>query len=242
MVGYNAGMDEKYQLVFRGEVLDGQHRAVVKRRLMESLKLNEAQADRLFGGAAVVLKKSVDAKTAAGFQGLFKKAGARLRVHALAAEQGSIPGNTQSDTTKPGNSMINSATPATAAPPDTALPAATASAGPTFSLLSLEEIDQLVAGQAETRVEIDAPDFSVAEPGEALQEPREPVVITLPEADFSIAEPGVDLLDEPVKVEAVALGPLTFELAEVGATIGDDTPKVLPPAPDTSHLQIAEEA
>ena len=34
-------MDERYRLIFRGEILDGQHRAVVKRRLTELLDLKE---------------------------------------------------------------------------------------------------------------------------------------------------------------------------------------------------------
>jgi len=57
-----------------------------------------------------------------------------------------------------------------------------------------------------------------------------------------VAEVGADLLVEPAQVEAVELGPLNFELAEVGATIGDDRPAPATPAPDTSHLRIAEEA
>ena len=79
-------MDESYRLVFRGEVLDNQHPAVVKKRLIAALKLTDAQGERLFSGASVVLKQSADTKTAARFQGLFRQAGARLRVLPVAPE------------------------------------------------------------------------------------------------------------------------------------------------------------
>ena len=50
-------MDERFRLVFRGEILEGQHRAVVKRRLTDLLKLSEAQLDKLFSGNPVTIKR-----------------------------------------------------------------------------------------------------------------------------------------------------------------------------------------
>jgi len=64
MMRYNPQMDGMYELVFRGEVLDGQHRAVVKRRLRELLNLSESQADNLFADKRVVIKSSADESTA----------------------------------------------------------------------------------------------------------------------------------------------------------------------------------
>ena len=73
-------MDDVYRLIFRGEVLQGQHPSVVKKRLAKSLKLDEAQSEELFAGQPVVLKREADTKTAAKFQALFKEAGGRLRL------------------------------------------------------------------------------------------------------------------------------------------------------------------
>ena len=73
-------MEERYRLVFRGELLEGQHRAVVKRRLTELMQLSEVQVEKLFSGAPVVLRSDVDRKTAAKYQTLFKQAGGRLQV------------------------------------------------------------------------------------------------------------------------------------------------------------------
>lgn len=51
-------MSEQYRLVFSGEVLDGQHAAVVRKRLAAVLKLDDERMDVLFSGKAVVVKKA----------------------------------------------------------------------------------------------------------------------------------------------------------------------------------------
>lgn len=73
-------MSELYRLIFRGEVLEGQHAAVVRRKLGQLLSIDEVRLDRLFSGQPVVVKADADAESAARYQGLFRKAGARLRV------------------------------------------------------------------------------------------------------------------------------------------------------------------
>lgn len=69
-----------YNLVFRGEVLDGQDRAAVARRLMALLKIDAPKVKALFSGQPVVLKRNVPKSVAARFQAAFRDAGARLRV------------------------------------------------------------------------------------------------------------------------------------------------------------------
>jgi hypothetical protein len=71
-------MTDSYKLIFRGEVLEGQHPAVVRKRLGESF--GAQHLDLLFSGRPVVIKRQVDAASAARLQALFKQAGARLRV------------------------------------------------------------------------------------------------------------------------------------------------------------------
>ena len=73
-------MTERYRLVFRGEVLEGQHKAVVKQRLGAALKVEGERLDAMFTGKAVTIRKDADTDTAAKFQIAFKRAGARLRV------------------------------------------------------------------------------------------------------------------------------------------------------------------
>lgn len=86
-------MSDTYRLVFRGEVLEGQHPAVVRRKLGQLLSLDDAKLDRLFSGQAVVVKEAADKDYAARLQAAFHKAGARLRV-AASASAAADPGPT----------------------------------------------------------------------------------------------------------------------------------------------------
>lgn len=242
---YNAAMDEKYQLVFRGEVLDGQHRAVVKRRLVESLKLTDEQAEKLFSGTAVVLKKAVDAGVAARYQALFKQAGGRLRVHSLApaapAEMPKPPASAPAAKAIAPEPAATAASAPKTAPESVAAPAVDQESS-ALTLLSLEEIDQAVAQTSRQRLEINAPDFVVAELGVDLADRVEPVVAVLPETDFSLAAAGEDLLEVRPEPAVLEVGPLDFEVAEVGANLALPSDRPAPAAPDISHLQITEEA
>lgn len=73
-------MSHAYKLVFRGEVLEGQHPAVVRKRLGSTAGFADAQLDKLFSGQPIVVKRAADEATAARLQAMFKKAGARLHV------------------------------------------------------------------------------------------------------------------------------------------------------------------
>ncbi len=214
-------MDEKYRLVFRGEVLDGQHRAVVKRRLMESLKLTEEQMEKLFSGSAVVLKKSVEAKVAARYQALFKQAGGRLRVHPV----GETP----------------PAATAAEQPPVSVKSASAPEPASTLSLVSQEEVDRSVAAAKAERTEITAPEFSLAELGEDLSEATEQIIAPIPEVDFTLADVGVVLGAENTTEDVVDVGELDFEVAAVGTILVEPDQDPVPKAPDVSHLQLAEE-
>ncbi len=211
-------MDERYRLIFRGELLDGQHRAVVKRRLAELLKLQDAQVDRLFGGKPVILKRDVDRETAARYQALFKKAGGRLRVSAANAADSS--GHAE-------------AGPAPSAAPDAG--SDTGKEAPAFEVQST-----WFPPPAEPRGEIEAPDYSIAAVGSDLSDAREDAPPPAPDVDFELAEVGVDLLTERSQIPVVEVGPLDFEVAEVGADIGSPSGASEARAPDVSHIALVE--
>lgn len=69
-----------YNLLFRGEVLEGQDRSAVARRLMVLLKIDAPKVKAMFSGRPVVLRRHVSKDVAARFQAAFREAGARLRV------------------------------------------------------------------------------------------------------------------------------------------------------------------
>jgi len=88
-------MDERYRLVCRGDVQDGQHRAGVKKRLGQLLKIDGEKLEALFTGDGVVIRRETDAATAAKVEAAFKQAGARLRVVPLTTAESSSAEPTQ---------------------------------------------------------------------------------------------------------------------------------------------------
>ena len=208
-------MSERYRLVFRGEVHEGQHPAVVKKRLGQVLKLDGERLEALFSGKAVTLKRDADTSTAAQYQALFKKSGARLRILPL-DQSGDAPGATPAATT-PGRSTGSLEL----------LP-------PRSDLLRADERSTVEPVEVDvSHIRLQGAVFEVADES-SVESPPAPDV-----SHLSVAEPGARLA--PVSGDAspvVDLGDLTFEVAEVGATM-DQRPRGVPPeVPDTSHLQI----
>jgi hypothetical protein len=72
--------DQRYDLSYRGLLRPGADPEETRRRLGAIFKLNEAGLERLFTGKPVVVKRDVDAATAAHFERLFAQAGAELSV------------------------------------------------------------------------------------------------------------------------------------------------------------------
>lgn len=221
-------MAETYRLVFRGEVLEGQHRAVVKRRLSELLHLDDARVEKLFSGKPVLLKRGVDRDTAARYQAQFKQAGGRLRVQ---AEDASFAGGASSPA-----SAARTAEPATDETSQPRRPGANRNIdAPEFTVLTA-----YFPPPSEPRAEIAAPDYGVAEVGTNLLEPAPAVPPVVVDVDFELAEVGADLLVDPPEPVTVELGTLDFELAEPGADLAPAREPTADVAPDISHLALVE--
>ena len=72
--------ERRYDLSYRGLLSPGADPEEARRRLGAIFKLNEAGLGRLFTGKPVIVKRDVDAETAAQFERLFAQAGAELTV------------------------------------------------------------------------------------------------------------------------------------------------------------------
>ncbi len=236
-------MSDTYKLVFRGEVLDGQHPAVVRKRLAAAASFQEAQLDKLFSGQPVIVKREADTATAARLQGLFKNAGARLRV---------LPVDGEATRAAPSTAVE---TPAATDTADSAgyelLPAGS-------DLLRQNERTEFVPRNVDTgRLSLEGARFtlpdaaparatgpdishlSLAAAGSDLGEPSE-APPEAPVPDFGLAEAGVDLGQLSVAVAApLDLEQLDFELAPAGADLAPARRAAPPPAPDTSGLSLA---
>jgi hypothetical protein len=237
MMRYNSPMDGMYRLVFRGEILDGQHRAVVKRRLKELLNLSDSQVETLFAEGPVVIKRNVDEATAKKYQVLFKKAGGRLRAVPAAERAGAVvvPATAAATTSETMSETSSKTTSETTA--ETAHETAAADASEGLSLQSYG----FTPPASEPVAELEAPDFAVAELGAVLAEQRSEVRPVVRDVDFEVAEVGADMLTEPVAEVQVRVTDVDFDLAEVGADIGDRQEQAIPPPPDISHLGLVEE-
>ena len=92
-----------FDVVFRGDILDGATTDEVKRRVATSFSLNDAAVDKLFSGSVVYVKRNIDKLTAQRiYQRLFD-AGAQARVVESCREPADI-----SASTSPANPSIPS--------------------------------------------------------------------------------------------------------------------------------------
>ena len=235
-------MSERYRLVFRGEVLEGQHKAVVKQRLGAALKVEGERLDAMFTGKAVTIRKDADTDTAARFQIAFKRAGARLRVMPVADELEQVPepvskpARARQPAAKddgtfklapPGALMADPAP--LARPPEVDLSQFTlAAAG---AVLGVPRVVDAVAP--------DVSHFTIAAPGVTLSD-AEPLPVVEPVVpSWDVAEAGADIGTSAPPVEPpFELDDIEFEVAPVGTPLADADDSEVPSPPDTSHLSL----
>ncbi|MCZ6656882.1 MAG: hypothetical protein O7C67_06260 [Gammaproteobacteria bacterium] len=234
-------MEDRYRLVFRGEILEGQHSAVVKKRIGKALKLTEDKLDELFSGKAVVIAKNADARKTAKLQGTFKEAGARLR--ALRVEVKAAASKSQAAEPAPsseasgsidilpvGSDVLNPDERANVAPADI-----------DTAHLAIDEAETAIAGPSDDVTPPDVSHITVAEVGEDLSEAQTQATVEI-NIDFEVAELGSrvgDPQDEPEPV--VDVDELDFDLAEPGVTILEQQAPNTAPQPNTSHIQLDRE-
>ena len=76
----------KYNILFKGDLLEGRKLEAVKKNLGKLLKLNPDTVETLFSSKTLIIRKNVDIKTADKYRRLFRKAGAVCMIRAIAPE------------------------------------------------------------------------------------------------------------------------------------------------------------
>ena len=76
----------KYNVVFKGELVEGRDLETVKKNFEQLLKISPKTVETLFSSKALIIRKEVDIKTAAQFRNIFRKAGAVCKIRALPPE------------------------------------------------------------------------------------------------------------------------------------------------------------
>ncbi len=237
--------DDKFDIVFRGDIAVGQSLPQVKQRLAALFKRDAAQIDALFTGMPVPLKKNVDHASAEKYQKVLMQAGALVEIR-------------PAGTLKPAAAR---ARPAAAAPkPESkpkpiSEPKATESIGApamaASSGLSLVPVggdiltDAERAATATPAAEVSALDAELRPLEGRLvdeQEIERMPPVDVPNAEFDIADPGAALIEPEYRTEVapVAVPELTADLAPPGSDLGQIPKAPAPPPPDTSGIKLAD--
>ncbi len=229
--------DKLFDIVFRGDIVLGQPLNDVKVRIGKMFKLGPAQVEKLFSGKSVVLKRGLSEPDAAKFRDAFAKAGAVVSVvnSKMSGEgENASKERTRKLTVAPaGASLTPRRKEQTQSPP----------AMPNTDHLSIRPAEgdlldeEEIAQQAPVAVRLS--DWGIAEAGaviETLPDDKEPVVVE--DAHWQVAEAGSDLAEAKPDVPPVSAP--EFAVAPVGSDMADPHEEVPLPAPDISHIKLAD--
>jgi len=243
-------MDEKFNLVFSGELARGADPASAKKNLGALFNISGEQVEKLFSGKRITLKKNLDFDTANKYRVAIKKAGCIAEVSAIEqkpAEQekkpkavfvtdapaGSAPVSEAATPEKPSEDRaVNNSHSAPEKSDDSGL-----SLAPTgSSVLQESEREQVLPQQVATE------HLSLAQSGENLLKPEEKTEV--PALDIAVnaelAPVGSDLLSEQEKesVESIKVDVSALSLAEAGADLEQINDEKVRVNPDVSHLSL----
>ena len=138
--------EQRYDIFFRGEALEGFAIETVKANVAQLFKASPEKTEQLFSGKVVPLRKDLDKATAAKFKQALDKAGAKIYIK-LAAETAPAPATAAA--APAAVAPAARATPASPAPTPAAAPAP-ASAWPRYSTSrkSIPPLRHLLPGPA----------------------------------------------------------------------------------------------
>ena len=94
--------DELFEVAFSGQINDDADLGEVKARFAKMFHADETKLAQLFSGKRVIIKKNIDAQTAAKYQTALERAGAKCELKSLSASNEVAPGsNLKPETVNP---------------------------------------------------------------------------------------------------------------------------------------------
>lgn len=262
--------DEKFDLVFKGQLVKSVDEAQAKRNLGALFKIDGARLDALFTGKAVTLKKNLNFDTASKYRVAIKKAGAVVEL--VAAEAPAVASATAKPVAAAGSQpKLSTASPSVAQPSVAAprVPEPVVESGATKPSVSAAPAP---VGSAAGQVSVDVPDFGIAPAGSDLLDGSDREGLPLMEVDVSgigLRESDGNLVDAselsrpaPVQVNISALSlaeqqgelvkpeerkkvePVKVDIS--GISLGGQGDRLsapkeqAPAAPDVSHIQLVD--
>lgn len=203
---------EKFNLVFRGEVLPKQDMNVVKKNMAGLFKLPMETIEKLFSGRDIVLKKNLDLSAANRYRVAIKKAGARVNL--VKVEQ---PSGVQAD-----DSVA-----AVSKPPARPTRMGEGSTGENGTGEETSTLDSRSSSLSSSKDGAPSSDELVVSKGD------QPSSNTRPTGDFEVLAVGSDLLrdDEREVVESLNIDLTGISLRESDGNLLDDEERenILPP-------------
>ncbi len=203
---------ERYDIYFRGELLEGMDLASARSALGKLFKASDATLDKLFSGKLQAIKRNCDKPTALKYQNAMRKAGVRAVVTAANGED-----KTSKNLAEPHNTEQADAAPAK----------------PKLTRRAKNAAERIAALAARPDIAFsNKPDFNTTDgsTNQAFQ------------SKFTLAPTGADLLDEQHQQAPVETAQINtnYDLAEVGAKMSTASPAQAPPPPDVSHISMGE--
>lgn len=246
--------DEEFDLVFKGQLVKSVDEAQAKANLGRLFKIDGARLDALFTGKAVTLKKNLDFDTASKYRVAIKKAGAVVELVAVEAPAPVAKASPAPVAAPAAPKPAFNSVPAEPKPSKPAAAPAAAIVGSAASQVSVPVPDFGGAacgrysrgGERESLplMEVDISGIALRETTGNLVDASEiarPAPVQVDIANIALAEQQGELLkpEERKKVEPVQVDISGISLGAEGERLS--APKAPePPAPDISHIQLAD--
>ncbi|MEX0623640.1 hypothetical protein [Saccharospirillum sp.] len=215
--------EARYDIYFRGDLLDGFYADFVKADMAQLFKTDPARLEAFFAGTPQPVKLKVDKPTAAKYKAALEKIGAKPII----VPMGKAPPAVANPTPQPEANTTDQ---------DTKVAPASAGASDWTILPPGSDIGEHRDIQP---MSVDISGLSLAQMGAALveQQPR-PTPVQVDISGLSLDEPGATLVDHPNRPAPVQVDISALSLDEPGAILVDGEPTPVPPAPDISHLTL----
>ncbi|GAB1258948.1 hypothetical protein NBRC116494_34500 [Aurantivibrio plasticivorans] len=213
--------DEKFDIVFRGDIVLGHTLPEVKQRLAQLFKIELAKVDALFTGKAVPLKRNLDKVSAEKYKAALVKAGAQVSVKASNASAAPAPARPR-PAAKPVGSMAS---------PSEQKPIKAMTMKERLELQAAQDAAKEAAKKAQQEARAEALEnsqpegaegLSLAPVGSLLVKPKAPEQPPVLKIDGMTLRPAQgDLLDASEKPSPVAaqVEVAGYDLADVGADL-----------------------
>lgn len=215
--------EPRYDIYFRGDLLDGFFADFVKADMAQLFKTDPARLEAFFSGTPQPVKLKVDKPTAAKYKAALEKIGAKPII----VPMGKAPPAVTTPAPRPetGQSGQNGQTASTQA-----------GEGDWTILPTGSDIGEHRDVQPAS---IDTSGLSIAQAGATLVEnPERPAPVQVDISGLSLDEPGATLVEHPARPAPVEVNISGLSLGEPGVTLVDDEKAAPPPPPDISHLRL----